>query len=680
MTAQHSDAKAPPQGGRLWIKLLIPLTAILAVALLGLSLIIISTQSNSLSDMGLKIQGMLTESGDIVDKDLKKMESGVTMEMGQMAQTATDHLTKSCKESLNRIKTDIETAWMGTVDEDANAQAELLANVAPPAILNNDYTALLGYVKSACSNPSVVYTLYLRENGKPYIKYFDMANEKVKSYIESGQGKKKHDKVLDASSKDPDVYIVQKEIKLEGKALGTIVLCIDKTGINNKIKKMSTEFEALISGNSQKIQTVLQQESRVVVSGISSIIKDVAKSNGAVVSKTNTSIDECSRQAKNQTRIRLAVMGVVCCVLILALAFLLLQTLVIAPVKKISQGLKNIASGEGDLTQRIRIKNKDELGELVYWFNAFIQRLNNIIVDIGANSETVTEASEELVAVSSHMADDAKDLLGRAGTVTGASETMSTNISSVAATSNQVASNVGSVADSAALMQSTFQDVVKNCEHAQQISDEAATQVNQATERVEHLGVSAKDISRVTEAITDIAEQTNLLALNATIESARAGEAGKGFAVVAGEIKSLAEQTAQATNDIRDKVIEIQNSTDNTVDDVKKISSVIFKVNEIVSTIVNAMEDQFSSAAQMAQNMEQASAGISEVSANITSSSEVSSQIATDISSVNSVSEAISQKSSQMNENARNLADLSIKLKDMISVFKVSKDESESEA
>ena len=166
--------------------------------------------------------------------------------------------------------------------------------------------------------------------------------------------------------------------------------------------------------------------------------------------------------------------------------------------------------------------------------------------------------------------------------------------------------------------------------------------------------------------------QTNLLALNATIEAARAGEAGKGFAVVAGEIKNLAGQTAQATKDIKEKIAGIQSSTDDTVLDVTKISEVISDVNEIVTTIAAAIEEQSASATEVAQNIEQASTGINEVNENVVQSSLVSSEITKDISGVNTVAKDMSERSTQMNQSAMGLSGLSSKLRDMISVFKVS--------
>ncbi|MCK5348734.1 MAG: chemotaxis protein, partial [Desulfobacula sp.] len=180
------------------------------------------------------------------------------------------------------------------------------------------------------------------------------------------------------------------------------------------------------------------------------------------------------------------------------------------------------------------------------------------------------------------------------------------------------------------------------------------------------------DISKVTEVITDIAEQTNLLALNATIEAARAGEAGKGFAVVASEIKSLAGQTAKATLDIHEKISGIQSSTDDTVQDVVKISEVILDVNETVDTIAAAIEEQSAIATEVALNIGQASTGISEVNENVAQSSQVSSEIAKDIAGVTTITEKMSQRSAMTKKSATDLSGLASTLKDMIRVFKVS--------
>ncbi len=356
------------------------------------------------------------------------------------------------------------------------------------------------------------------------------------------------------------------------------------------------------------------------------------------------------------------------------IAFVLIR-IIIRPIKKVVAALKDISQGDGDLTQRIEIDTKDEIGELAKWFNTFISRLNNIIVDIGANSETVTASSGELLSISEQMSEDSCDLASRSNAVAAAAEEMSSSMDSVAAASEEASTNLGTVADAASQMKQTLNEVAQNCEKAREVSDNAATKVKTASERVEHLGTSARDISQVTEVITDIAEQTNLLALNATIEAARAGEAGKGFAVVASEIKGLAAQTAGATLDIKEKISSIQESTDDTVKDVNQITMVISEVTEIVSAIAAAVEEQSASATQVAENIDQASTGIVEVNENVAQSSQVSTEIAEDISRVHGVSKEMTNRSNRMKQSAQDLSALSGKLRDMIGVFKVSVNE-----
>ncbi|MCP3889428.1 MAG: methyl-accepting chemotaxis protein [Desulfobulbaceae bacterium] len=354
---------------------------------------------------------------------------------------------------------------------------------------------------------------------------------------------------------------------------------------------------------------------------------------------------------------------------------ILISRSITKPLLKVVDMVKDIAQGEGDLTKRLAVTTKDELAELSTGVNTFLGRLNNIVVNITSNAETVSASSRELLTVSEQVSGGTVALSDKASIVAAASEEMSSKMNSVAAASEQAATNIGIVSNSASHMQATLSEVAANCDRARSISSDAATQVDTAAQRVTLLGDAAKKISKVTETITAIADQTNLLALNATIEAARAGDAGKGFAVVAGEIKDLAGQTANATKDIKERILRIQSTTDDTVLDVTEVSEVIADVNGIVLTIAESVEEQSVSATEVAQNIGQASTGIAEVNENVSQSSQVSSEIARDISGVNTVAEDISKASTQLNQSAMDLSGLSSSLRDMISVFKVSIDD-----
>ncbi|WP_321492000.1 bacteriohemerythrin [uncultured Desulfobacter sp.] len=363
-------------------------------------------------------------------------------------------------------------------------------------------------------------------------------------------------------------------------------------------------------------------------------------------------------------------------IIVFALAIVwIVASRIVRPINATVAALKDICEGDGDLTQRITIQSRDEIGDLAQWVNTFIARLNKIIVQIGMDAGTVSASSEELLLVAELMLEDSENLTGKSETVATAAEEMSQSMGSVAGATEQAAGNLSSVTDSAGQMKENLNHVAENCDKARQITQTAAETVNAATSKVAQLGSSAKDITKVTEVITEIAEQTNLLALNATIEAARAGEAGKGFAVVASEIKGLAGQTADATMDIKQRIEQIQTSSNATVHEVEQIAVVISDVTEIVSQIAEAIEGQSGYASEVAENIEHASSGIGGVNENVVKSSMVSSKISDDIAEVNEVSEEMTQRSVRMKQSAQELSNLSGKLRNMIGVFKVSVEE-----
>jgi methyl-accepting chemotaxis protein len=341
------------------------------------------------------------------------------------------------------------------------------------------------------------------------------------------------------------------------------------------------------------------------------------------------------------------------------------------PIKHAGEMLKDIAQGEGDLTKRLKVETKDEVGEMAEWFNKFIDAIQKIIKDVAQNANQVKEASGELSKISQQMTSGVEQTSEKANVVAAAGEEMSTNMSSVAAATEEAATNVNMVAAAAEQMIATINEIAQNSEKASNITGDAVVQTRSASNKVDELGSAANEIGKVVETITEISEQVNLLALNATIEAARAGEAGKGFAVVANEIKDLAKQTAEATQEIKRKIGAIQGSTDATVTEIGQILKVINDVNDIVSTIATAVEEQSITTKEIAENVAQASKGIQEVNENVAQSSSVARDIAKDITDVNQASGEMSDSSSQVNMSAEALAILSETLNEMVGKFKV---------
>ncbi len=314
---------------------------------------------------------------------------------------------------------------------------------------------------------------------------------------------------------------------------------------------------------------------------------------------------------------------------------------------------------------------RDEFADLSTTFNSFLSNIRRMVIDIKGSVGETSSASAHLTTLSEGMEAGASTAADRTNTVATAAEEMSANMNTVAAASEEASTNVNMVATATEEMTATISEIAGNTEEASVIAIRAVEQASSASAKVDVLGKAAVEISKVTEVISEISAQTNLLALNATIEAARAGEAGKGFAVVANEIKELARQTSDATQQIKLQIEGIQNSTDETVTEIREITDVINKVNGIVSTISTAIEEQATTTGEIGSNVQQAAMGISEVNENVAHTSTVAGEIAGDISQISVVTQDITLSSQQVRESAGDLSGLAEKLREMVSRFKI---------
>ena len=356
-------------------------------------------------------------------------------------------------------------------------------------------------------------------------------------------------------------------------------------------------------------------------------------------------------------------------VIVLVISTFLTKQSIINPLAKSVQFSTKIT--EGDFTEELDINQKDEIGALAQALNTMGANMGHMISRIIRACEALAFSSMKLTDISKEMTTSANTSSKKATTVSASAQEMNINVGTVASAMEEASINMNMVATSAEEMTSTINDIAQNSEEARSITHEAVSRAQDASTKVDELGLSAKEIGKVTETITKISEQTNLLALNATIEAARAGESGKGFAVVANEIKELAKQTADATQEIKEKIYGMQNSTTGTVSEIEQILNVINNVDEIVSSIANAVEEQSATTKEIAKNVAQASHGVQEVNKNVALTSNIVSEVSNDISEVSQASSDISNSSSQVNLSAEELKKLAEDLNRIVGEFKI---------
>ena len=387
---------------------------------------------------------------------------------------------------------------------------------------------------------------------------------------------------------------------------------------------------ALVAGQVQVENMALFEAPRTLLDNLGARVDELAGESSTMASAI----------VDSQTIAQLVQLAIL--VVIFAAAGFLAPYFLVKPIEVLRDRMRDIGQGEGDLTARLAVESKDELGQVAAAFNGVIEKLQKsitVVKQVNFHLEQSTESLREAAGNNIRMADQQHETVDQVVTA----------VEEMHGAAREIASNSNNGADAATEANNSVETGVRVSRESNQRVAQLSERLNRSSEAVDRLADEAVNIGTVLDVIRGIAEQTNLLALNAAIEAARAGEQGRGFAVVADEVRALASKTQQSTEDIQGRIETLQGGVDEAVDAMKSGIEML-----------DATVGDVASAAESFETIQGAITRITDMSMQIATATEEQTHV---VEEINKNLQMISEFSSEGTEQSRGLSDLAEKLK-----------------